>query len=145
MSPEIARPHVRPALLKPALGVLIASVAMTLVGQACAQDSASTQSQSIFGDRFNVNFGLGMAVLPRYMGADEYRSQVLPMLTVQRGIFLRIPHGEWGCNGSRIPGSGPAQRSTTISAVPRKTVQTALVPMSSEGWAPSRGQRLATS
>ncbi|MBI6731523.1 MipA/OmpV family protein [Pseudomonas amygdali] len=88
MSPEIARPHVRPALLKPALGVLIASVAMTLVGQACAQDSASTQSQSIFGDRFNVNFGLGMAVLPRYMGADEYRSQVLPMLTVQRGIFF---------------------------------------------------------
>jgi outer membrane protein len=69
------------------LTVLITSAAMTLAGQAFAQDSTAA-SQSVLGDRFNVNFGLGMAVLPRYMGADEYRSQVVPMLTVQRGIFF---------------------------------------------------------
>jgi outer membrane protein len=69
------------------LTVLITSAAMTLAGQACAQDSTA-EGQSMLGDRFNVNFGLGMAVLPRYMGADEYRSQVVPMLTVQRGIFF---------------------------------------------------------
>ncbi|MEQ4282249.1 MipA/OmpV family protein [Pseudomonas syringae] len=87
MSPAISRTHLRSALLKPVLTVLITSAAMTLAGQACAQDSTA-QGQSILGDRFNVNFGLGMAVLPRYMGADECRSQVVPMLTVQRGIFF---------------------------------------------------------
>lgn len=87
MSPAISRTHLRSALLKPMLTVLITSAAMTLASQACAQDSTA-QSQSMLGDRFNVNFGLGMAVLPRYMGADEYRSQVVPMLTVQRGIFF---------------------------------------------------------
>ncbi|AKF51022.1 Outer membrane protein V [Pseudomonas syringae pv. syringae HS191] len=87
MSPAISRTHLRSALLKPVLTVLITSAAMTVAGHACAQDSTA-ESQSMLGDRFNVNFGLGMAVLPRYMGADEYRSQVVPMLTVQRGIFF---------------------------------------------------------
>lgn len=67
MSPAISRTHLRSALLKPVLTVLITSAAMTLAGQAFAQDSTAA-SQSVLGDRFNVNFGLGMAVLPRYMG-----------------------------------------------------------------------------
>ncbi|MFH7467931.1 MipA/OmpV family protein, partial [Pseudomonas syringae pv. tagetis] len=68
---EISRPPARSDLLKPALTVLIASSAMTLDGQACAKDIASTESQSMLGDSLNVNFGIGMAVQPRYMGADE--------------------------------------------------------------------------
>ncbi|MCF5601634.1 MipA/OmpV family protein, partial [Pseudomonas syringae] len=84
MTHDLSHSRVRHTLLN----VLIASAAMALIGQAYAQGSDSADSQSILGDQFNVNFGLGMAVLPRYMGADEYRSQVLPMLTVQRGIFF---------------------------------------------------------
>ncbi|RMV09317.1 MULTISPECIES: MipA/OmpV family protein [Pseudomonas syringae group] len=88
MNHDLAHSHPRTALLKPLLNTLIACATMTLIGQAYAQEGDSAGSQSILGDKFNVNLGLGMAVLPRYMGADEYRSQVLPMLTVQRGIFF---------------------------------------------------------
>ncbi|MEE5045141.1 MipA/OmpV family protein [Pseudomonas alliivorans] len=72
----------RPLLFK----LLIATAAVALAGQACADDAAS--GSSLLGDKVNVNLGLGMGVVPRYMGADEYRSQVLPMFTVQSGILF---------------------------------------------------------
>ncbi len=72
----------RPLLFK----VLIATAAVVLAGQARAADPAS--DASLLGDKVNVNLGLGMGVVPRYMGADEYRSQMLPMFTVQSGMLF---------------------------------------------------------
>ncbi|CAM3239697.1 structural protein MipA [Pseudomonas floridensis] len=70
------------------LPVLIASAAFAWGGEVQAQDVSSAQAPSLLGDKVDVSLGLGVAVLPRYMGSDHYRSQPLPMFTVQSGILF---------------------------------------------------------
>ncbi|QJI37059.1 MipA/OmpV family protein [Pseudomonas sp. ADAK13] len=50
-----------------------------------AEESAS---QSLWGDKTDITLGLGAAVTPRFMGANHYRSVLLPTLSIQRGIFF---------------------------------------------------------
>ncbi|MFS2156117.1 MipA/OmpV family protein [Pseudomonas sp. Pseusp122] len=68
--------------------LLSASLALLCSVGSHADDSSTHPDQSIFGDKTSFTLGLGAAVLPRYMGSDKYRSQILPVVTVQRGIFF---------------------------------------------------------
>ncbi|UZD97738.1 MipA/OmpV family protein [Pseudomonas corrugata] len=62
--------------------VLLASTALLASGAGYA-DSSNQDS-----DKTDVTLGLGVGIMPRYMGADNYRSLVLPMLSVQRGVLF---------------------------------------------------------
>ncbi|PHN61828.1 MipA/OmpV family protein [Pseudomonas viridiflava] len=68
--------------------IFFASAALLACGTGHADEPAPSTNQSIFGDRTSFTLGLGAAVLPRYMGSDKYRSQVLPVVSIQRGIFF---------------------------------------------------------
>jgi outer membrane protein len=70
------------------INTLLASSAMLVTTLATAEDQQPATDQSLWGDKTSVNLGLGVGVVPRYMGADKYRSQILPLLSVQRGIFF---------------------------------------------------------
>ncbi|MHA6788237.1 MipA/OmpV family protein [Pseudomonas bijieensis] len=62
--------------------VLLASAALLVSGAGYA-DSSSPAS-----DQTDVTLGLGVGFTPRYMGANNYRSVVLPMLSIQRGVLF---------------------------------------------------------
>jgi MipA family protein len=59
-----------------------ALMACALVPQAQAADASPA------ADKTTATLGLGMGVAPRYMGADRYRSLVLPMFSIQRGVLF---------------------------------------------------------
>lgn len=66
----------------------------TLLVMAAAHAEGPASRPSILGDTTIFTLGLGAAVIPRYMGADQYRGQLMPMLNIQRGIFfLDSVHG----------------------------------------------------
>lgn len=65
--------------------VLLALAALVVSGTGHAQDA---DSSSLLGDKTDVTLGLGMGFTPRYMGSDNYRSLVLPMLSIQRGVLF---------------------------------------------------------
>ncbi len=65
-----------------------------LLIMAAGQADEATPGPSLLGDKTQFNLGLGAAVVPRYMGSDEYRGQLVPLLNIQRGIFfLDSVHG----------------------------------------------------
>lgn len=68
--------------------VLLASATLLASSIGLAYEPSATADQSIFGDKTTFTLGLGAAVLPRYIGSDKYRSQVLPVISIQRGIFF---------------------------------------------------------
>ncbi len=70
--------------------VLVLALLMTPLS-AIAADSdprASDASTSIFGDKTDISIGVGTLFAPRYYGSSDYRAQLLPVLSVQRGIFF---------------------------------------------------------
>ncbi|WDU64082.1 MipA/OmpV family protein [Pseudomonas poae] len=68
--------------------VLLSSATLLASSISLADVPSTSTDQSIFGDKTSLTLGLGAAVLPRYMGSDLYRNQVLPVVSIQRGIFF---------------------------------------------------------
>jgi outer membrane protein len=69
---------------RPLPTLLAATALLCAAHQADAQDAGDALS----GDKTTATLGLGLGVMPRYMGADRYRSLVLPMFSIQRGVLF---------------------------------------------------------
>jgi len=67
---------------------LLAATALFCSCASQAEQSVTSTGQSLWGEKTDVTLGLGVAILPRYMGADEYRHQLVPTLSVQRGLLF---------------------------------------------------------
>ncbi len=52
------------------------------------QAADDTSGNSLLGKKTDISMGLGAAVTARYMGSDHYRSTLLPVLSIQRGILF---------------------------------------------------------
>ncbi|WP_419736116.1 MipA/OmpV family protein [Pseudomonas sp. COR18] len=65
-----------------AAGVLLCS------GVSLAEQGVTNTGQSLWGEKTDVTLGMGVAIVPRYMGADEYRHQWVPTLSLQRGLLF---------------------------------------------------------
>lgn len=50
--------------------------------------NAQAADDSPAADKTTATLGLGMGVMPRYMGSDRYREFVLPMFSIQRGVLF---------------------------------------------------------
>lgn len=50
--------------------------------------NAQAADASPVADKTTATLGLGMGVMPRYMGSDRYRAFVLPMFSIQRGMLF---------------------------------------------------------
>lgn len=48
----------------------------------------STKSTSLLGDKTEITVGAGVGVMPRYLGSSEMRITPIPIIALQRGIFL---------------------------------------------------------
>lgn len=59
-----------------------------LFAMSTAHADETVRNSTVFGDATQLTLGLGAGVVPRYMGAAQYRAQVLPMLNIQRGMFF---------------------------------------------------------
>ncbi|MEC5344266.1 MipA/OmpV family protein [Brenneria populi] len=70
----------------PLICLACALAALPLAGR--AQPSESPAPASLFGDKTDVNVGLGAAVGPRYLGARQTRVTPALALSVSRGIFF---------------------------------------------------------
>lgn len=70
----------------PLICLACALAALPLAGQ--AQQTESKAPASLFGDKTDVNVGLGAAVGPRYMGARQTRAIPALAFSVSRGIFF---------------------------------------------------------
>jgi outer membrane protein len=68
----------------------IAMAAVFLFAAPARADSATPPAadQSIFGTQTDVVAGISAGLIPRYMGASSMHLQVLPTLSIQRGIFF---------------------------------------------------------
>lgn len=67
---------------------LLGPLVITLVPLVVHAEDAQSWGDRLLGDKTQFSIGTAMMVAPRYLGADSYRVQVLPVLAVQRGIFF---------------------------------------------------------
>lgn len=66
----------------------VASLAL-IATLACANAEASELSSSdVFGDKTDVYLGFGVRYAPQYMGSDEFATELLPLVSIERGIFF---------------------------------------------------------
>lgn len=54
---------------------------------AASAHAEKTIPTSIWGDKTEINLGIGMGAIPRYLGSDESKALVAPTLGIYRGIF----------------------------------------------------------
>lgn len=66
-------------------GASCAIVGIALTASCAAR--AGSAVDAILGDKLEEAVGVGVDVGPRYMGSDTYRATVIPLLSLQRGIF----------------------------------------------------------
>jgi outer membrane protein len=64
------------------------AAAFLCASPAMADGASSPAEPSMFGDHTDVTVGLSASLAPRYMGASGTRLQVLPNLSLHRGIFF---------------------------------------------------------
>lgn len=71
-----------------ATSMLWAQVAAATNARQVDQVETSRTPDSIFGDKTEITLGVGPASAPRYLGAKENKTLIVPTLSIYRGIFF---------------------------------------------------------
>jgi len=66
----------------------VARLCAVLVPLSAGAGTALAADDSLFGDKTDVAVGLGAQLAPRYAGSDDSHLQILPILSVQRGLLF---------------------------------------------------------